>query len=185
MQNNLHCCKKVPKLVVAARVVIVRFKLSVFFLMSLLEPQPLLLLGKGKRGARGLQVAAGTTTGFRLFWLLDTASKSSLFSSLCRRERNMENCSLKHWDRRKSIWCRSRTNIGIEHRKYLIPGLASCACDPSNKGRLLDLMSCCLRILGFLNKGPTVSFCTGSSKLCSQSYLMHLVLQKTLLKRHW
>lgn len=28
-----------------------------------------------------------------------------------------------------------------------IPALALCACDPSNKGPLLDLMSCCLRIL--------------------------------------
>ena len=63
MQNNLYCGKKVPESVVATRVVIVRFNLSVALAASFPCPPPPLLLGEGKRGARGLQVGTGTATG--------------------------------------------------------------------------------------------------------------------------
>lgn len=59
MQNYLYCPKKVPKSIVAPRVVIVRSSLSVVLSAGFPWPPPSLLLGEGRRGASGLQMGGG------------------------------------------------------------------------------------------------------------------------------
>lgn len=66
MQSNFHYGEKLPKSVVATRVVLARFNLSLALSAGFPSVPPSLLLGKGKRGASGVQVGGGPIAGVRL-----------------------------------------------------------------------------------------------------------------------
>ena len=66
MQSNFHYGEKIPKSVVATRIVLARFNLSVALSAGFPSVPPSLLLGKAKKEASGLQVGEGPIFGVRL-----------------------------------------------------------------------------------------------------------------------